>query len=216
MSRTEAEIAAYNAEKVARLAEETAAAPEKPVASTPARAASSRAFQEAFGNGIDTPKPIKASVIANVPPAALSEVENSIKTIARAGSKSPEAGEQALRNALKSNPKLMAEFGARFTKDGKLQSLGNLDLDGDGKRSSLEDKAIAAAITDMQANRSYADIAQALDTKGFRERTTLELNALIASEYHKKPQTTSTEVAEVSCPRVPLRIIPCPKGGKSH
>ncbi len=208
-------------EKIAREAQKVAdsaiAAASAPAALRPGE------FEAAFSE-FSTSKPttVRAPSTATTPvaaasaPAALSPLETTIKTIARAGARSPLEGEQALASALKSNPELVKQFGAQFGSDGKLKSLGNLDLDGDGKRSRFEDQAIAVTIGNMQANRSYADIAQALDTKGFRERATLELNALIESEFHKKPEKPTTDVAESSCPRVPFRIIPCPKGGQSR
>ncbi len=95
---------------------------------------------------------------------------------------------------------------------GRPQSLGNLDLDGGGY-SQLEGQAIAAAIADMQSNRSNADIANSLRTAAFRNRATDTMNAMIETAHHSNQ---STEVAENTCPRVPLRIIPCPKGGNSR
>lgn len=209
----EIEAAARGAEiVVARFL--AAAAPEKPAASTPARATPSRAFQEAFGSGIDTPKPTRASAasvdtIGNL--IAATEMEDSIKRIARAGARDPLAGEQALLNELKSNPDLMAKFGARPAQNGRSQSLGNLDLNGDGNYSSREGMAIAATINAMQANRSHADIAEALDTKGFRERATAimkDISADLDPRVHEAERPRSAP----DCTQKGGFLIPRPKG----
>lgn len=216
MSRTEAEIAADNAEKVAKAA--LAAASEKPASLTPARATPSRAFQEAFGSGITPPnptmvRPVNADPIGDL--IATTEMEDSIKTIARASVRSPLAGEQALLNELQSNPDLMAKFGARPARDGRAQSLGNLDLNGDGNYTSREGMAIAATINAMQSNRSHADIAEALDTKGFRERATAAMRDMstdLDPRVHEAGRPLPSPASTPDCTQKGGFLIPRPKG----
>lgn len=216
MSRTEAEIAADDAEKVAAAAQRAAAAPEQP---TRRPGAPSKAFQEAFGNGIDTPRPTNAGgrvdEIGNL--IASLDMENSIKTIARASAQNSVAGEQALLNELNSNPDLMAKFGAHPARNGRPQSLGNLDLDGDGNYSSIEGQAIAATINAMQVNRSHADIASALGSKGFRERATaimreMESATSLSADMDPRVHEAGRPMPTPDCTQKGGFLIPRPKG----
>lgn len=116
-------------------------------------------------------------------------------------------GAQRLTDELAANPAFMRALGAHPAANGKPQSLGALDLDGDGKSLTTDRMALAAAIDERRTRgESIEQIAKELGDNSLVRRAASIMQAIDSATGEPEP---------AQCKPVPLRIIPCDKGGRS-